>query len=152
MSHKFHVVLTADQRQELEHMVRTGTRSAQVIRRAQVLLQANEGPAGPAWTNAAITAAFGVAPSTIGRIRGRFVQGGLAAALHRRPACRHRSRRLDGAQEAQLYLLASSPAPEGRSDWSLRLLAQQVVLLGLAERISHETVRHVLKRGPSSPG
>ena len=151
MHRKNHVVLTAEQRQELEQLVRTGTRSAQVIRRAQILLKADEGSGGPGWTNAAITAAFGAARSTLGRIRRRFVQEGLTAALERRPSSGRKACKLDGDQQARLTLLACGPAPrghpEGRSRWSLRLLAEQVVLLGMVDGISPETVRQALKRG-----
>jgi transposase len=152
MPRKFHVILSAPERAALQRLVKSGTAPARRMMHAQILLKADEGPEGSGWSNAAITEAFGTAPSTIGRVRGRFVREGLEAALHPRGPTGHPPPKLDGSQEAHLIALACSETPEGQDRWSLRLLAAKFVELGHVDYISHETVRQVLKRGRSSPG
>ena len=92
-----------------------------------------------------------VGPSTVGRVRQRFVEGGLERALNDLPRPGQR-RKLDGKQEAHLVAVACSAAPEGHTRWTLRLLADQVVKLELTGSISRETVRQVLKKTNSSRG
>src|SRR5207244_140295 len=91
-------------------------------------------------------ATFAVGLATIYRVRQTFVEEGLAAVLTRRPKARHRSRRLDGDQEAHLIALACSQPPPGRRRWALRLLAGRLVELGHTEGICPETVRQTLKK------
>ncbi len=86
-----------------------------------------------------------VGPSTVSRVRRRFVEEGLESALKERPRPGQR-RKLDGKQEAHLVAVACSPAPEGRVRWTLQLLANKVVELDLADSISPETVRQMLKK------
>ncbi len=92
-----------------------------------------------------------VGPSTVSRVRQRFVEGGLERALNDRPRPGKR-RKLDGRQEAHLVAVACSPAPEGHTRWTLRLLTGQAVKLEFTESISRETVRQVLKTTNSSRG
>ena len=92
-----------------------------------------------------------VGPSTVSRVRQRFVEGGLERALNDRPRP-GKQRKLDGKQEAHLVAVACSPAPEGHTRWTLRLLAGKVVELDLADSICRETVRQVLKKTNSSRG
>ena len=148
----YHVVLTPEQRRQLERQIHCGTGAARLLDHMRVLLKADEGPAGPAWTDAAICAAVEVSQSTVSRIRRAFHQRGLKAALHRRVPSRTRSRRLDGSGEAHLVARACSAPPEGEVRWTLRLLAGRMVELELAPALSHETVRQVLKKTNSSPG
>jgi transposase len=89
--------------------------------------------------------------STVERVRERFVEEGLEAALSERPRPGAR-RELDSRQEAYLVALASSDPPEGKKHWSMQLLADRLVELEIVEEISDETVRRTLKRGPSSRG
>ena len=86
------------------------------------------------------------------RVRRRFVEGGLEAALHRKVQVKRKEPKLDGDKEAHLIALACSEAPEGRDRWSLRLLAGRMVELGQVDELSHETVRQTLKRGSSNRG
>ena len=79
------------------------------------------------------------------------MEEGLEVVSHRRKARRPSRCRLDGAQEARLLALACSPAPEGHARWTLRLLADQMVILEYVEEISYETVRSVLKKTSLSP-
>jgi hypothetical protein len=84
--------------------------------------------------------------STIARVRERFVEESLESALHRRSTPRPRQRLLDGAEEAPLLAVACSAPPDGRDRWTLRLLADKLVELEYVDRVSHETVRQVLKK------
>lgn len=140
------VELSDDQRQQLEGLIHGGTTRARLINRAQILLHAAEGKA-----DQEIAAALDTSLSTVGRIRTRFTEGGLEGALHDvvRPGGK---RKLTGEQEAYVIALACSTPPEGRRDWTMQLLADQVVALGLVDSISDETIRRTLKRGASNPG
>ena len=98
-----------------------------------------------------VAKALMVGPATVGRVRQRFVEGGLERALNDLPRPGQR-RKLDGRQEAHLVAVACSAAPEGHTRWTLRLLADQAVKLELTDSISRETVRQVLKKTNSSRG
>jgi hypothetical protein len=88
---------------------------------------------------------LGISTRTVERVRERFVQEGLDAALNRAKPTRVRSRVIDGDNEAHLMALACGDAPDGRSGWTLRLLGQRMVELGYVENVSHETIRQTLK-------
>ena len=151
MPKKYRVTLTEEERRALQELIGRGVAPARTLTHARILLKADEAQGGPGWNNGAIAEAVETSELTISRVRKRFVEGGLAAALHRKEQERRKTPKLDGEQEAHLIALACSQAPEGRDRWSLRLLAQRLVELGHVEEISHETVRQVLKRGSSSP-
>jgi Homeodomain-like domain len=123
-----------------------------VLTHARILLKANQGEAGPGWTDAAIAVAVEVNPATVARVRQQYVTAGLDAALHRKPPARQYHRRLDGQQEARLVALACSAPPEGNKRWTLRLLADRLVELQVVETVSYETVRQALKQTASSRG
>jgi transposase len=152
LARKYPVVLSAEQRQELQAVVSAGKWPARTQTHAHILLKADEGAHGPNWTNAAIATAFETSAVTIWRVCKRFGEAGLEAALQRKPQVSQKVPKLDGAQEAHLIALACSAPPDGRSRWTLRLLAHRFVELGHVEDLSHETVRQVLKGGLSSPG
>ncbi len=152
MRKKYFVTLTDSERQQLGDLVSTGQASARLLAHARMLLKADRGPGGPAWPDEAIAEAVEVSRATVERVRKHFATAGLEAALRRRPARRHKPRRLDGAQEAHLVALACSAPPEGRARWSLRLLADKLVELQVVEAISYESVRRTLKKTTSSPG
>jgi transposase len=92
----------------------------------------------------------GVSVATIERVRQRFVEEGLEAALNPRPPRRLYLRKLDGEAEARLIALACSPPPEGRARWTLRVLAERMVVLGYIETVSYETVRTTLQETNSN--
>lgn len=152
MPEKKRIELTEAERQTLRELVSRGKASARSLTYARILLKADESPEGPAWTNAALKEAFDVSEPVICRVRQRFQEGRVPAALGRRPAQRAYETKLDGAQEAHLIALVCGEPPAGRQRWSLRLLAEKYVELGHTDAISHETVRKVLKGGNSSPG
>jgi len=143
---RFIVKLTADERSELEGLTRKGQVRARKMKRAQILLKADTGATDPQ-----IMAALDVSRPCVERLRKRFVEGGLARALNEDPRPGQLPK-LDGKQQARLVAEACSTPPAGHARWTLHLLADRVVLLGFAERISRETVRRVLKKTTSSPG
>ncbi len=147
MRKKIYVVeLRDDERQELHALIHSGTARARMVNRAQILLHASEKK-----RDKAIAAALHTSESTVGRVRKRFAEEGLHAALHEiaRPGG---ARLLSGAQEAHLVALACSTPPQGRGEWTMKLLADRLVTLGIVETISDETVRRALKKGASSRG
>ena len=146
MPKKYVVELTADERQKLDRLVRQGHGAARKRQHAQVLLKADSGLAGPAWTDAQIAEAFSLSTRTVERIRQRLVEDGLEKALERRQPVRTKSRKLDGEKEARLIALVCSAPPEGRSRWTLRLLADQLVRLEIVEAVDHTVVWRTLKK------
>ncbi len=152
MAYPYRVVLTEAQRAELRGLVAAGVAPARMLTRARVLLKANHGEGGPGWSDAAIAGALDVNASTVLRIRRRFATEGLEATLERKRPDRVYERRLDGRREAHLVALACGSPPDGPARWSLRLLADELVRLEVAEAISHETVRRTLKKTSSSRG
>jgi len=146
------VVLSEEERARLHTMIGRGVAPASALTHARILLKANQGEAGPGWTDAAIAVAVEVNPATVARVRQHYVTAGLDAALHRKPPAREYHRRLDGEQEARLAALACSAPPEGHKRWTLRLLADRLVELEVVESVSYETVRQVLKQTASSRG
>jgi len=153
MPKKLYVVtLTADERSSLQKLITTGKAAAQKRLHAQILLKADVGEGGDGWRDQQIMEAFGVGRSTVERVRQRLVEEGLESALTRKPRPKGLPRKIDGAVEAHLIATACSQAPEGRTRWTLRLLADRLVALELVDSISHETVRRVLKKTKSSRG
>ena len=152
MAKKYRVRLSADERAFLTDFIAAGKAAARARAHARVLLRADEGADGPAWSDERIAAALDVSVRTIERVREAWVTEGLEAALYPRPARGHRPRKLDGAQEAHLVALACSAPPAGRTRWTLRLLASRLVELAVVDHIAPETVRQTLKKTSSSPG
>ncbi|MEM6839601.1 MAG: helix-turn-helix domain-containing protein, partial [Cyanobacteria bacterium P01_C01_bin.120] len=120
---KYIVSLTGEERHELEQLVNTGRAAAYKINHARILLKADSQQSDGGWTDAAISDALDISVATIERVRQRFVEDGVTAALGRKTQQRHRSRRLDGKQEAHLVALTCSDPPPSHSRWTLRLLA-----------------------------
>jgi hypothetical protein len=149
---KFLVTLSVAERADLTRLVTTGRHAARTLTHARALLQTDAGPDGPAWTDAQIRGALGVSERTVARIRRAFVDDGLDAALHRRPRVVPKAKKLDGRAEAHLVALQCSPPPEGRNRWTLTLLTEHFVALGVSRPVSDETVRRTLKQTTSSPG
>ncbi len=147
---KYVVELTKAERERLGKLVSSGTAPARMLNRARVLLKADaDGP--DRWTDERIAEALDTSVATVGRVRKRFFRQGLDAALERSVPDRVYERSLDGRAEAHLIALACSDAPEGRDRWSMRLLADKAVELGIVEEVSHETVRKALKKTSCVP-
>lgn len=137
---KYHINLSDEERQQLSELTSKGTVKARRLKRALILLKADEG-----LTDEQIIAAINVSRPCVERIRKRFVEGGLERALNENPRPGQR-RKLDGRGEAVLIATACSQAPQGHDHWTMRLLAGKLVELAVVESISHETVRLTLKK------
>jgi primosomal protein N' len=119
--------------------------SAQRVRRAQILLKADAN--GPHWTDQEIADAFSCRTKTVENIRQRLVTEGFEIVLNgKKPEKPPRSKRLNGEQEAKVIALRLGNPPKGFANWTLRLLTDQVVELGIVDSVSHETLRKTLKK------
>ena len=154
---KYRVTLAAEERVEMEHLVSVGKGAARKLTHARILLLADTA-AGGEHSDDEIVAALGVGICTVGRVRKRLVTEGLLAAINHKPQPPRPDKiKIKGNLEQKLIQLACSEPPEGRCHWTLQLLADELVVLGLVEDISMETVRQALKkttfnRGLSKPG
>jgi hypothetical protein len=145
MNKKYIVRLSLEEREELQAVVKKLKGSSQKVRRAQILLKSDED--GPNWTDARISDAFSCRVQTVENLRKRLVTEGFETALHGKPrSTAPREKVLDGKQEAKVIALRLGKPPKGFANWSLRLLADHVVELGIVGSISHETVRQTLKK------
>jgi transposase len=150
---KYLVTLTPEEREQLAGLLSAGKRSALTLARARILLKADQADGGPAWPDDRIAEALDCGVRTIERVRQRFVERGLEAALGRKKQDRpSRERKLDGRAEARLIALACSQPPDGRAAWTLQLLADTLVELRVVGSVCDETVRRVLKKTRSSRG
>ena len=141
MPKKIYIVdLTEEERTYLLDFIRSGKKSARKLNRARILLLADEGK-----TDAEIAEALHSGPSTVQRIRKRFVEGNLERALNEDPRPGGQ-RKLDEKAESVLEQMASSEPPDGRKRWTLHLLADRLVELKVVDSVSHETVRKELKK------
>lgn len=149
MKKKHIVELNDEERQALKARIETGKSEAYKIRHAHILLKSDT--KGPCWSDARIAEAFGCHEQTVRNVRKRFVEEGFDRALER--ARRQKPptpRKLDGEGEARLIALCCGSPPEGYSQWTLRLLASEMVRLEIVESISPETVRQTLKKTNSN--
>jgi hypothetical protein len=147
MQKRYLVKLDKDERKELSQLIKMEKVAAKKRTHAQVLLLADCGRHGPAWKDEAIAEACRVTVRTVENIRRRLVLDGLAHALNRKPQVRlSRAKILDGEKEAKVIALCCGAKPAGHARWTLRLLAERVVELDIAESVSHETVRQCLKK------
>ena len=146
MAAKYLVDLTVSEHVSLLNVLRKGKGAARKVTRAHILLQAAEGA-----SDEEIAQALRIGSSTVHRVRQRFVEEGLEAALAERARCGC-GRKLDGRQEAFLVALACSTPPEGRERWTMQLLADRLVELTHLASVSEDTVRRILKKTTSSRG
>lgn len=146
MKKKYIIRLTAAERQALEDLVRKGKTAAYRRTHAQILLWADEGEQGPGLLDSEVADIVGVNERTVSRLRQRCVEESLDAALERKRRVREKPRVLDGDGEAHLVALMCSEPPPGQSRWTLHLLGNRLVELGIVDSISHESVRRVLKK------
>ena len=148
---KYVVRLSVEERSTLEAAVSKGKRPASEILKARILLKADVSEAGEGWSDERIVQALDTSISTVYRTRQRLVEDGLQAALRRKPREQPSIPRIfDGETEARLIQLACSEAPAGHARWSLRLLEEKVVELGIVPRASDNTIGRTLKKTSSS--
>jgi hypothetical protein len=145
MNKKYIVRLSKREREELLGVVKQLKGSSQKVRRAQVFLKADV--RGPNWTDAKIAEAFSCRVQTVENLRKRLVTEGFRVALDGKSReTPPRQKCLDGKQEAKIIAMRLGRPPRGYANWSLRLLSERVVELGLVKSISHETIRQTLKK------
>jgi len=145
MEKKYIVRLTDEERKVLREVVKELKGTSQRVRRAQVLLKADAD--GPNWTDKKIAEAVSCRTKTVENIRQRLVTEGFEITLNgKKRETPPRQKVLDGEQEAKVIALRLGEPPKGFANWSLRLLADQVVELGIVESVSHETLRKTLKK------
>ena len=150
---KYIVTLTIEEREQLQALIAAGKAAAKKLAHARILLKADAAAGGPACDDQRIAEAVEVSTDTVGRVRQRFVEYGLEAALGRKKQERpSRARKLDGRAEARLIALACSAPPTGRKEWTMKLLADKLVELDIVDTISDEKVRRTLKKTSTSPG
>jgi len=149
---KYRVTLEADQRAELEHLVSLVQAAARKLTHARILLLADTS-ADTGCIDEDIVSALGIGVRTVERVRKRLVTHGFHAALDHKPQPPRPDKiKIKGDLEQKLIQLACSDPPEGRCHWTLQLLADEMVVLGLIDTLSTETVRKALKKTTSSPG
>ncbi len=146
MKKKYVVELTDEERQMLRELISSGKGQARKIAHARILLKADSNDRGQAMSDFDIAKAVEVGTASVARVRQRFVEEGLEAALVRRMPQREYRRKIDGEAEAHLIALACSEPPEGRSRWTLRLLADRMVTLEYIDSVSKNTVYRTLKK------
>lgn len=151
MNHKYIVTLTSEERAALQELISKGKTQGYRIRHAQILLKLDEIPENQKWTYEAIREAYGGTPYTISQIAKRFVTEGMEAALGRKEQ-QNRHRKVDGNVEARIIAIACSDAPEGRDHWTLQMIADELVRLGVVDSISDTAVMNTLKKTNLSPG
>ena len=151
---KFKVTLSKEERDELHDIVKKGKRKAQTIRNALILLNCDEGKYGDKIKNEDVAKVLQIGDRTIDRLKRLFVEEGFETALHGKTeiSLKYHKRIIDGEAEAQLVALCCSDPPEGFAQWSLRLLADQMIELKYVDSVSYETVRRTLKKTNLSLG
>ena len=146
MAPRYRVTLTEEERARLEAMTRSGKTTASKFVHARALLLCDAGPHGDRWKVADVAEALGVTTRTIEHLKARFVEEGIEAALVRKPSTKAPKLTFDGAFDARLTALACSPAPSGRARWTVRLLAEKVVELKIAPKVSAMSIHRALKK------
>src|SRR4026209_350059 len=148
---KYVVRLTGEERERLETLIRKGKSPARRVLKARILLKADVPEAGKGWADNRIIEALETSPSMVYRVRKQLVEEGFEAVLSRKPRAMPAIARIfDGEKEAKLIALACSKPPKGRARWTLRLLENKVVELGVAARARDSTIGRTLKKPSSS--
>jgi transposase len=146
MKRLYNITLTEEECQDLHKLISVGKHSAQKLAHARILLKADTAQGQKKLSDEAIAQALEVGTATVFRVRRRFVEAGLEAALNPQFVERHHPPKVDGVAEAHLVALVCGPVPQGHDRWSLRLLAEKMVELEYIDSLSHEMVRRVLKK------
>ena len=149
---RYKVTLTKEEREELIKITRKGTHKSRKFRNSYILLNCDEGEYSDKVPNKTICKILKIGMRTIDRVKKSFVEDGLEICLNGKKSSRIYKKKADGEVEAHLIALACSKVPSGFSRWSLRLLADKMVELNYVDRISHETVRKILKKTNLSLG
>lgn len=151
MGKRYYVTLNETERNYLNELIQRGKTQGYRIKHAQILLKLDEIPENRDWPIRKICEAYQCGRSSVSAIAKRFVLEGLEAALGRKKQ-QNRRRKIDGEVEAHIIAIACSAAPEGRERWTLQLIADEVVRLGLVESLSDTAVLNTLKKTNLSLG
>jgi hypothetical protein len=144
---RYVVKLSGAERAQLEALIRKGKSPAQRLLKARILLKADASDAGEGWSDGQIINALETSVSMVYRVRKQLVEEGLEAVLSRKQRATPAIPRIfDGETEAKLIALACSTPPKGRARWTLRLLENKVVELGIVDRASDSTIGRTLKK------
>jgi predicted hydrolase (HD superfamily) len=152
MNIRYRVTLTETERLELAALIAKGQTQGYRIRHAQILMAVDDIPENKEWTDKKIARAYNTTEKSVGNLRRRFVEKGFTAALERQKRETPPKIKIDGEIEAKIIALTCSDAPEGRSQWTLRLLADKVVELGIMDSVSHTAIADCLKKTRLSHG
>jgi len=147
----YHVDLSSAQQSELEEIVKKRKSTSEIVKRSKILLSADRG-GSKRWNDKQIAAQYEVSSRTMERLRQRYVLDGLDVALKGKQRLNLDKKKFDGEVESRLVALRCSDPAKGRSNWTLRLLADEMVALDYVESISHESVRQILKKTKLSLG
>jgi transposase len=149
---KYVVRLSGAEREQLETLLRKGKSPARRLLKARILLKADVSEGGEGWSDSRIIKALDTSVSMVYRVRKQLVEEGFEAVLSRKQRATPAVARIfDGEKEARLIALACSKPPKGRARWSLRLLENKVVELGIVDRASDSTIGRTLKKTFSNP-
>jgi transposase len=149
---RYLVRLSAEEREQLQALIGKGKSPAKRLLKARILLKADVSEAGEGWSDGRIIKALDTSASMVYRVRKQLVEEGFAAVLSRKQRAMPAVARIfDGEKEAKLIALACSKPPKGRARWTLRLLENKVVELGIVDRASDSTIGRTLKKTLSSP-
>ena len=149
---KYVVRLNDEEREQLETLIRKGKGPARRLLKARILLKADVSDAGDGWSDHKIIVALDTSASMVYRVRKQLVEEGFEAVLSRKPRVTPAVPRIfDGEKEAKLIALACSKPPQGYARWTLRLLENKVVELGIVDRASDSTIGRTLKKTVSNP-
>ena len=148
---RYVVRLSTEERERLDALISKGKGRARRLLKARILLKADVSDAGEGWSDSRIIKALETSPSMVYRVRRQLVEEGLEAVLSRKQRASPAVARIfDGETEARLIALACSKPPKGRARWTLRLLEEKVVELGIVDRASDSTIGRTLKKTLSS--
>src|SRR3954464_14411869 len=149
---KYIVRLSGNEREQLEALIRKGKSPANRLLKARILLKADVSDVGEGWSDSRIIKALDTSESMVYRVRKQLVEEGFEAVLRRKPRTTPPVPAIfDGEKEARLIVLACSKPPKGRARWTLRLLENRVVELGIVDRASDSTIGRALKKTLFSP-
>ena len=140
------IALTDEERQEVEGFIRRGKANARILTRAHVVLKDADG-----WTIERLSETFHVSPATVSNIRQRYREGGIQAVLTDKKQQKRR-RALSGAAEAMIVAVACSPVPAGHDHWTVRMIRDKIVEIGVVDHVSPATVHNAMKKMNLNPG
>jgi len=146
MPKKYRVHLTDDERELLKKLLASRKSQSVFVKRAYILLALDEHQAAGRMSDEEIRLRYQVGQRSIERTRQRFIEEGFQIAVYGKKRTVFKEKKFDGRVEASLIAMRCQSPPAGVQAWTLRLLAEQLIELQVVEKISHESVRQLLKK------